>query len=353
MPLRPDRPLALPQRLYAVGFSARKQPYLRLCLPGVDLAFVPRLEAGPAPRDDAGVVVWGAREDGDVLAQFATVLRVEDGFLRSVGLGSDLVRPLSWVVDRRGIYFDPRQPSDLEHLLSHGAMGPALLEQAARLREAVVAAGLTKYNVGAERWQRPRRARKVVLVPGQVETDAALICGATTVRTNIGLLRAVRQAEPAAHLVYKPHPDVVARLRAPGAGEEQASAWCDEIVVDAPMNELIEAVDELHVMTSLAGFEGLLRGKPVVCHGRPFYSGWGLTRDIDPPPRRSRRLTLDELTAGALIAYPLYFDRNGTRLVTPQQAVDTLVHWKRTAGGTVPWWRQVSRVVLRHVVGVR
>jgi capsular polysaccharide export protein len=33
-----------------------------------------------------------------------------------------------------------------------------------------------------------------------------------------------------------------------------------------------------------------------------------LTEDRDPPPRRGRRLSLDELVAGALILYPRYRD---------------------------------------------
>jgi capsular polysaccharide export protein len=58
----------------------------------------------------------------------------------------------------------------------------------------------------------------------------------------------------------------------------------------------------------LSGFEALLRGRRVVTHGRPFYAGWGLTEDRDPPPRRGRRLSLDELVAAALILYPRYRD---------------------------------------------
>ena len=38
----------------------------------------------------------------------------------------------------------------------------------------------------------------------------------------------------------------------------------------------------METMTSLAGFEALLRGKPVTTHGQPFYAGWGLTEDICP-----------------------------------------------------------------------
>ena len=51
-----------------------------------------------------------------------------------------------------------------------------------------------------------------------------------------------------------------------------------------------------------------MRGKPVWTFGRPFYAGWGLTHDTLDFPRRSRRVTLDELVAAALIAYPYYVD---------------------------------------------
>lgn len=61
-------------------------------------------------------------------------------------------------------------------------------------------------------------------------------------------------------------------------------------------------------MTSLTGFDALLRGKRVVVFGRPFYAGWGLTQDMLPIPRRQRQLYLDELVAGALLHYPLYWD---------------------------------------------
>ena len=71
----------------------------------------------------------------------------------------------------------------------------------------------------------------------------------------------------------------------------------------------IEAVDEVWTITSLLGFEALLRGRAVTCLGAPFYAGWGLTRDLGPPmPRRKARPGLDALVHAALIAYPRYFD---------------------------------------------
>jgi capsular polysaccharide export protein len=336
--------------IYALDFSHWKRKPLRVCFPDRRLVFVTDIRDVP---DGARLAVWGMRLLPDVSARGIRVIRVEDGFLRSVGLGADLIRPVSWVVDERGMYFDATRPSDLESILAETEFTDALLMQAARLRARIVAAGLTKYNVGASVWHRPPGDRQVILVPGQVETDASLAYGAPGIKTNLGLLKAVRAANPDAYVIYKPHPDVVAGLRARGKGEDEVTRWCDDVVVDAPMGELLDAVDEVHVLTSLAGFEALLRGKRVCCYGQPFYAGWGLTEDRCPIERRTRRLTLDELVAGALILYPRYMSRRMDRLISPEEAIDELIAWRDVSSRLVPWWRKGFRIMLRHVVGIR
>lgn len=344
------RCLEMPGVLYAYRFPYWKWPVVRQCFPECRVVFLERVNA-IAPN--SWLALWGMCPVPDGLPSGVRLLRLEDGFLRSVGLGADLIRPLSWVVDGQGIYYDATRPSDLEELLATSSFDEALLSRAASLRTKIVAAGLTKYNVGTKSWQRPSSAGRVILVPGQVESDASLAYGAPGERTNMGLLRAVRETNPAAYLVYKPHPDVHARLRAVGQGEQEAYRWCDEVIADNAMGDLLMAVDEIHVVTSLAGFEALMRGKPVTCHGQPFYSGWGLTHDVIPNDRRRRRLTIDELVAVALIKYPLYLSRDGKRLITPEQALDELLFWRARSGGRDPWWRGIIRVFLRRIVGVR
>ena len=194
-----------------LGFSRWKRPIARAFLQGsAEVEFLRRerqLDPGTA------VAVWGRRPAPSLAT--GPVLRIEDGFLRSVGLGADLTRPVSWVIDDLGIYSTS---------MRHGRAGSntclrlhdfddALCERARALRAAIVNAGLTKYNVGGGTWQRPANTRRVVLVPGQVETDASIQWGAGALRTNAELLKAVREAEPDAWVVYKPHPDVVAGLR--------------------------------------------------------------------------------------------------------------------------------------------
>ena len=329
--------------LFAHGFSWRKRRLLKCFTQRADLRFV---RNGSPVQAGSHLLLWGSAPVPPGTPPTARVVRVEDGFLRSVGLGADLVRPLSWIMDRQGIYYDATRPSDLELLLQDGAFDDALLGRAAAFRRRMVEAGLSKYNLAAPPWRRPAQARKVVLVPGQVETDVSIKYGTQDVRTNMELLRVVRSTRPDAWLIYKPHPDVVAGLRRPGEQDTQASSLCDEVLLHGDMAQLLDQVDEIHVMTSLTGFEALLRGKQVFCYGHPFYAGWGLTEDRHPHARRTRRVSLDELTAAALLEYPIYASAQSGQVCSPEQALEDLLQWRRQSGGPIRWWRRWLRPLL-------
>ena len=329
--------------LFAHGFSWRKRRLLKCFTQRTDLRFVrngSRVQAG------SHLLLWGSAPVPPGVPPTARVIRVEDGFLRSVGLGADLIRPLSWIMDRQGIYYDATRPSELEQRLQSGVFEDALLGRAAAFRHRLVEAGLSKYNLAAPPWRRPTQARRVVLVPGQVETDASIMYGTQDIRTNMELLRAVRSARPDAWLIYKPHPDVVAGLRRPGMQDAQASFLCDEVLLHGDMAQLLDQVDEIHVMTSLTGFEALLRGKQVACYGHPFYAGWGLTQDRHTHPRRSRRLSLDQLSAAALLEYPVYASAQSGQVCSPEQALEDLLQWRVRSSGRTSWWRRCLRPLL-------
>lgn len=267
---------------------------------------VPKL----APEDR--VAVWRSRLSAAQTAALADrpMIEVEDGFIRSAGLGADCVPPLSIIVDGEGVHFDPSQPSGLERLLQDGEFPPELIARAAALRAAIVDGGLSKYGRGkAAGPQRPGGARLHVLVPGQVEDDRAVTSGGA-LSSNLELLRRARaEAGPDAYVIYKPHPDVLAGHRRGRIAEKDMAQLADRVEENAPIAALIAQVDEVHVNSSLAGFEALLRGKPVTVHGGPFYAGWGLTNDRGPvPARRCARRSLDELVAATYLLYPRYLD---------------------------------------------
>ncbi len=286
----------------------------------------PMLFADPAPRaaakarqDGRRLMVWGAREAPD------GAVRIEDGLLRSRGLGAALVPPLSLGLDDLGLHYDPSRESRMERLI---ATAPQLPQHARDRAEALLVrlrlAGLSKYNLSGAALPHDLPQGRRILVPGQVEDDASLRLGGGAIRTNLGLLQAVRSANPDAVILYKPHPDVEAGLR-PGA-VPQAAEIADLVLRDTDPALALDAVDAVWTMTSGLGFEALLRGVPVTCLGMPFYAGWGLTDDRGPAcPRRVARPDLIGLAHAALIGWPRYTDPVSGRPCPVELAVDRLI----------------------------
>ena len=337
----------VPPRAQAFGFTPWKQRNLKRFLAGSRLRFARPWQRRPSRRTDA-VVVWGRREQPNfrqhVRSRGLPLLRVEDGFLRSVGLGADLIDPISWVVDQSGMYYDATGPSDLESHLARGSWTQQQLQRARKLQHQLVERAITKYNLNAASWQRPSGAQRVVLVVGQVESDASIRFGAPQLRSNLDLLQAVRAAEPDAYVVYKPHPDVVAGLCRAGHREEAARHSCDELLIRGSIESLFKQVDAIHVLTSLAGFEALLRGVAVHCWGLPFYAGWGLTQDQLDCPRRGRSLPLEALVHASLIDYPRYVSRRSGWFIEPEDAIEELVEWRQAP----PARKTLVQALFRH-----
>ena len=275
-------------------------------------------------RSEAPVAVWRSKASvatQDLERRNIPVIEVEDGFLRSRGLGADCVPPLSIVVDRLGPHFDPSRPSELECLLQSGSFEASLIERARQLRRLIVDAGIGKYECATAVLERRAGDRCHILVPGQVEDDRAVTLGGCGLSSNLELLAKVRERAPDAYILFKPHPDVLAGHRRGAIAAAASLQYADEIVGELPISSLIAMVDEVHVNTSLAGFEALLRGKSVTTYGVPFYAGWGLTTDLGPvPARRSARRSIDELVAATLLLYPRYLDPE-TGLPCPAEIV--------------------------------
>ncbi|NQZ03464.1 hypothetical protein [Idiomarina sp.] len=268
--------------------------------------------------------IWGIDYDSARFNKDVNVVHVEDGFIRSIGLGAALERPCSWVCDTRGIYFDATRPSDLESLLNATELTETERARAEALRQLLIENNISKYNTGSNKAIELPENKKAILVPGQVETDASIKKGSPNIKTNLELLKQVKANNPDAYIIYKPHPDVVAGLRKSQNIASDALAYCDAYITDINISTVLECVDEVHTMTSLCGFEGLLRGKRVTCYGQPFYSGWGLTSDKSPNERRTKQVDLSTLIYCALVLYARYVDPESGSKVTPEQTVQLL-----------------------------
>jgi capsular polysaccharide export protein len=295
-----------------VGFAFWKQKHVAPLLWNGSGQFQ-FLRSADRVSTDRAIAVWRSKAPlavaGELQRRNIPIVEVEDGFLRSRGLGADCVPPLSITVDRLGAHFDPSGPSELEVLLEQGGFDRPLIERARKLRRVIVDAGIGKYERGITVLDRPAGNRRHILVPGQVEDDRAVQIGGCGLVSNVELLARVRENAPDAYILYKPHPDVVAGHRRGAIADVNSLRFADEIVGELPIASLIAMVDEVHVNTSLAGFEALMRDKKVTTYGVPFYAGWGLTTDLGPVPnRRTARRTIDELVAATLLLYPRYFD---------------------------------------------
>ncbi len=353
---------------YFFGFSLWKHSFIRSFMPEIKtIHFInPLFRQDPlevAKKKGLGersqIYLWGKRRF-DTLEVYAkthgiALFRMEDGFVRSVGLGSDLTRPYSLVVDGRGIYFDPAEESDLEHLLNFHTFTQEELDRAKRLRRFLVENQFSKYNHSKNSVVSglPKK-KKILLVPGQVEDDASICYGAKGMN-NLQLLQKVRAAAPEAYLIYKPHPDVLAKNRVGSIEKHKALRYCDRIVGDISLESLLSVCDEVHTMTSLAGFEAILRNLKVYTYGLPFYAGWGVTIDALTCERRKRVLSVDALVFAALVLYPRYVDPVSKERCEVEVMLEGLLKEKRShrESATSLWirWRSLfirkSQTILR------
>ncbi|HHQ4912650.1 TPA: capsular polysaccharide biosynthesis protein [Aeromonas veronii] len=333
---RQQKPAPRWRRLYLVGFSLWKRAFMQAFCHHLaeELCFVSK----PPKRltGDEQVLVWGSR-----YPELVSAIRVEDGFIRSKGLGSNLCRPSSLSLDPVGIYFDSRTPSGLEQLLNYQQLTEPEIERGERLISLLRQHQISKYNVGEiQPYSPPMDGRQLVLVVGQVDGDASILTGSPYIRSNEQLLWAVRAAKPDAHILYKPHPDVVAGNRG-GAISAACLAECvDSQVLDVGLTSLYPNVDELHTMTSLSGFEALVQGVKVTTWGQPFYSGWGLTTDANPPARRQRTLPLSALVYLTLVAYPLYLDWQTGLWISPEQLIHQLATQGHSSAQKASRWQR-------------
>ncbi|EAJ6231777.1 capsular polysaccharide biosynthesis protein [Campylobacter coli] len=320
--------------LYFLGFTLWKRWFMKPFFKAKNnkIIFLNSLDelykANLNPEDK--IFIWGKKYDKALLAKDFNneIFLVEDGFLRSVFLGSDLTRPFSLIVDSKGLYVDPNHPSDLEELLQNHGFDDNLRQRAKKLITTIIQNKFSKYNGLKHEKLDFNTNKKIILIPAQVEDDASMILGGAGFDT-LKLLQSVRATNKDAFIVFKPHPDVLSGNRKGLKDKDIILEYCDEIIENVSIDSAINACDEVHTITSTSGFDALLRAKKVVVYGKPFYAGWGLTQDLHRISRRTRVLSLEELVAGVLILYPRYIHPKSKNLCEVELALDTMLALQR------------------------
>ena len=263
------------------------------------------------------IIVWGKNTQIEKnISTKVDLISVEDGFIRSVGLGGDLYPPLSLLFDKKGIHYDASRASDLEDQLQNSDVTYNEIMRAKKIVESIVKFKISKYNLRlTKKINLPKDSlnKEIIGVLGQVESDNSIIYGVpnnTIQKTNFALVEQVRKDYPNSYIIYKPHPDTESGLRAKGIDDDSIKFKADLIAYKTSLEDLFNKVDRVAVFTSLGGFEALIRGISVTTYGLPFYAGWGLTKDYLEDhiwaKRRTRKLTTEELIFIALIKYPFY-----------------------------------------------
>ena len=258
-------------------------------------------------------LVWGRRRRPSWLSQ-GKLVRVEDGFLRSIGPGLYHSKPYSLVFDGEGIYFDTRSASDLRGLIyASDSLTPVQRSEALSGMAVFRLMELTKYYpmpLPSDGGAASRRAKNgpMVLVVGQMENDASLSFGTPrSVRpTNAALLQRALEENPRATVLYRRHPDerhTLQTLALPDSERERIEV----LPADMALHDAFGMADHVYTWTSLSGFEAMLMGKPVTVLGRPFYSGWGLeANSAEASARAAPTRELHEVFHAAYLNYPRY-----------------------------------------------
>ncbi|MBK1992406.1 capsular polysaccharide biosynthesis protein [Campylobacter sp. 2018MI35] len=320
------------KRLFFLGFTLWKRRFIKPFFKAQTnkIIFVNSIESlfkFNITKDDK-FFIWGYKfKKEELMRHFKEnpIYFVEDGFIRSISLGSDLTRAFSLVVDSKAFYVDPSKESDLENILQNYKFDEILIQRARNLIEKLKINKISKYN-GLKHHKLSLKARenqKIILIPAQVEDDVSMVLGGMGFTTQ-DLIKEVRLKNPKAYIIFKPHPDVLSGNRKGLKDEKIILEFCDEIIKNVSIDSAINVSDEIHTITSTSGFDALLRGKKVFTYGLPFYAGWGLTQDKHNTTRRTRKLSIEELVAATLILYPRYINPLNKHLCEIEVTLDIM-----------------------------
>lgn len=282
---------------------------------------------------DKVIFVWGY-EDKEEIRKYAkenniAYYRVEDGFIRSVQLGAEKTVPISICIDSQSLYYDATGKSDLEDLLNtyDFESDQKLMDRARGCMKKLKALNISKYNHVTSKNIHTvygEKTRKRILVIGQVEDDQSIKRGCAKKVTNNDLVWIAAIENQDAEIIYKPHPDVLFGKRLMQSDPNDVKHIAKVITEPLSLVDAFETIDHVYTITSLSGFEALMRGIPVTTFGAPFYSGWGLTDDRQIVGRRKRNLKIEEIFAAAYILYPRYMNPFTKEFISVDDAIELL-----------------------------
>jgi capsular polysaccharide export protein len=279
-------------------------------------------------------VGWGRKTSGRIavyLAKFfgTEFLLIEDGFVRSVGLGVEGSPSYSIVKDDLGIYYDATGPSRLEVILNSTEICkmPNLLTKARLLIEKIKVLEVSKYNNGIP-FQLPNEFNgpnvKKILIVAQTKGDSSLKYGLANQFSTRQMIDAAIEENPGAQILLKVHPDTLTGKKSSDIDVSMLPSSVSVLTEFFNPISLLKHVDHVYTKTSQMGFEALLLGKKVTCFGMPFYAGWGITDDRVYCERRQAERSVEEVFAAAYLLYSEYVDPTTRKRISLDEVIENV-----------------------------
>jgi len=253
---------------------------------------------------------WGYKKSGLEAMQMKNWILLEDGFIRSVGLGVEGYPAFSIVEDDSGMHYDAFRETKIERILNNYKFDNKILDKATEAIELLKKYKISKYNLSP--MTVPQKVKNTkgnkVLIIAQTAGDNSLKYGRAYEFSPKDIILSALEENPNSTVFVKVHPDVLAGKRESSIDIELAQKYCEVITENSNPLLLIEEFDKVYTQTSQMGFEALLFDKEVTTFGMPFYSGWGITKDKLKNERRNRKLTFKEVFAASYILYSKYYN---------------------------------------------
>ncbi len=264
----------------------------------------------------ATFVGWGRKKSGLWAVAFSKLtgnkfLLLEDGFIRSFGLGVEGSPSFSIVKDNIGIYYDATTPSRLENILNSYDFknNKELMKKAKEAKKKIIEYKISKYNSFENiDLNYLDNGKKKVLIIAQTAGDSSLKYGLGDRFTTKEIIESAIADNSGYEIYIKIHPDVLCGKKSSDINPKDIPKECFILKDNANPLELLKYFDKIYTKTSGMGMEALLLNKEVHCYGMPFYAGWGVTKDRLKCKRRERICTVDEIFAGSYILYTEYFN---------------------------------------------
>ncbi len=240
---------------------------------------------------------------------------IEDGFIRSYGIGLSNEPGCSIIIDDMTAYYDATKPSRLEtYLASDSCLTEEDRNYCRRCIDKIINYRLSKYNdTPIFKPEIGQQGRKKLLLVDQRYGDMSVVYGLANDQTFKSMLSDALKNYSEWDIIIKVHPDAIKGGKSSYFNMETlkfAKHKNNIFIIDYDINPycLFDIVDEVFVCSSQLGFEACMAGKQVHCYGMPFYAGWGITNDKIKIDRRNKKRDILEIFYFSYVKLSRYVD---------------------------------------------